>query len=124
MKHLLKIAHDWAVRCFGTQMTDMPTRSIRIVEEAIELCQAYGVERDVVADVLVNVYARPVGKVEQEMGGVLMTAYLMCEARGWNPEDIFVTELRRVLAKTTKHFEDRNAEKITIPYKSPMGIDA
>lgn len=41
-----------------------------------------------------------------------MTANLFCEMKGWEPKAIFLIELRRVLAKTIKHFEERNAEKI------------
>ena len=114
MKNLLAIALDWGTRSFGeVQMHSPGTRSLRVVEEAIELAQACNVPQETVELCVREVYSKPKGDVNQEVGGVLMTIYLfvagLCH---YGPEHYFVTELRRVLAKPPKHFADRNAAKI------------
>jgi hypothetical protein len=61
------------------------------------------------------VYDRPRGDVAQEMGGVLMTAYVMCAGSlGEDPMNIFQKELRRVLKKTPEEFAKRNTEKMSL----------
>lgn len=120
MQHLIDIAFDWAMRCFGiAQMNDPYTRSLRVGEEAMELMQACYVEREKMHQMVDIVCDRAVGEVHQEIGGVLMTIFLFVAGvghhyRGNDPTSYFVTELRRVLAKPPKHFEDRNAEKIAL----------
>lgn len=124
MKHLLEIAYDWALRCFGYEhMTNEPVRALRVGEEAIELMQACKVNRELAHLLVDQVYDRPVGNVPQEIGGVLMTIYLFCMVFGlrhWgrDPQEYFVHELRRVLGKPPKHFTGRNEEKIS------SGLDA
>ena len=118
LKSLLGIALDWATRSFGEQQMHNPgTRSLRVVEEAIELCQSCDVPQETVELCVREVYARPKGVVNQEVGGVLMTIYLFIAGLGHlyggdDPEWYFVTELRRVLGKPPKHFADRNAAKV------------
>ena len=113
---LTKIAFDWGVRCFGReQMSNHGTRSLRVVEEAIELCQAAGVSREDAYRVVSQVYERPAGEFKQEIGGVLMTAFLMCEMMSYDVEEVFTSELRRVLNKPPEHFAMRNKEKINLP---------
>ena len=125
MKHLLDIALDWARRSFpDEQMKNPATRSLRVVEEAMELAQACDVPLETVQLCATTVYSRPKGDVAQEIGGVLMTIYLFVGALGWlygghSPIFFFVKELRRVLAKPPKHFTDRNAEKTALGLDVP-----
>jgi hypothetical protein len=60
------------------------------------------------------VYDKPRGSITQELGGTLLTAYALCKALDLDPEIVFVTELRRVLAKAPKYFEQRNETKISL----------
>lgn len=118
MKNLLAIALDWATRSFGkAQMRNPGTRSLRVVEEAIELAQSCNVPQETIELCVREVYSKPKGIVNQEVGGVLMTIYMFIAGVGHlyggdDPEWYFVTELRRVLAKPPKHFADRDAAKI------------
>lgn len=124
LNHLIDIAVDWAKRCFGAQMDNLPERALRHVEEAIELCQAVRVPKEKVIECLEIVYAKPPGDPEQEMGGTLLTAFLFAAAHNnlqkrdsgvdRDPLEYFVRELRRVLAKPPKHFTDRNQEKVDL----------
>jgi hypothetical protein len=119
MKYLLAIAFDWGIRCFGRDhMMNLAVRSLRIVEEAIELCQAYDVPETKVHECVAMVYSRPKGAPYQEMGGVLLTAFELCAAREEDPIEVFTVELRRVLGKPAKHFTERNEEKLA------LGMDA
>lgn len=115
VRHLLDICFSWALRAFGPdQMANRPTRAIRILEEAAELCQAVDVDPSVALKVVADVYGRPVGVPRQEMGGILVTAYLFCSMNNWDPEDVFAAELNRVLAKPVEFFTRRNGEKINL----------
>lgn len=115
MSIMSRIAHDWAVRSFGADhVSDTKTRSIRSLEEAAEFCQAAGAPKELAIKVIETVYSRPVGKAEQELGGVLLTAAIVIESLGLDYDEILERELRRVLQKTPKHFAERNQEKIDL----------
>lgn len=117
MRPLAAVAWDWACRCFGNQMRDTPTRAIRTLEEVAEFCQAVGVDREQAYRVVTTVYSRPAGEALQELGGVLMTSYLLCAQWGVDPEEVFLRELRRVLAKEAGRpgtFAERNQEKVDL----------
>ena len=113
MRPVYIVARDWAIRCFGKAHVDNKTIcALRLVEEAIEYAQAIGVPEISVALVTKAVYERPKGEPYQELGGVLMTATVAATTQYWDPDDVFETELRRVLAKPTEHFAARNREKL------------
>lgn len=119
MKHLIDIAWDWGVRCFGlSHMKNFRIRSLRATEEVIELGQALGVPEDVVHKLVTAVYARPPGTAYQEVGGSMVTLMCLCHAMGYDPEEAFAVEIRRCLTKDPAHFAKRNQDKID------MGLDA
>lgn len=121
MRPVYYIARDWAYRCFGSgQMADPPTRCLRLVEEAAEVSQACGVSAEKLVEVINMVYARPPGSTNQELGGVMMTACLLSMTLNKDPDEVFDTELRRVLGKSTQHFAERNKEKIHLLGKVPV----
>lgn len=115
MKPLHQLALDWATRSFGRDhVTNLPIRSLRLAEEATELAQAYGVPREKMLDLVNIVYDRPRGDPVQEIGGVMMTVVVLCAANGIDPDDAFITELRRVLEKPAAHFAQRNLDKVQL----------
>jgi NTP pyrophosphatase (non-canonical NTP hydrolase) len=114
MSILARIATAWAARCFPEQITNLPERSLRTVEEAIELCQAFEVPKKTILMCVENVYSKPPGDVLQELGGTLMTANILCEIMGVEADKVMEIELQRVLAKPTRHFADRNESKLKI----------
>ena len=60
MSILSRLACEWAVRAFGLDhVANIPTRALRILEEAVELCQAVGVPQDKVDLCTDTVYKRP-----------------------------------------------------------------
>lgn len=115
MKATVRIALGWAIRAFGADHVYNPSvRSLRVAEEAVELAQAYGVDKRTMLHLVETVYSRPAGKPEQEMGGVLMTINVMCAASKADPDAVFERELMRVLAKPVEHFTRRNQDKIEL----------
>jgi len=113
--YLIEVAHDWALRSFGQeQMTNEKTRALRLVEEAIELCQAVGVSENDVHQTLTKVYTGEPGDPVQELGGVFLTAFLMSKVMRVPAIEVFVKELRRVLGKDPAIWAARNANKVNV----------
>ncbi len=115
MKFIQQLANNWAIRAFGFEHTkNSKVRALRLLEEAIELAQAEGVQRHLVDHCTEVVYSRPVGEAHQEIGGVLMTAAVYCGCVGRDMEEVLATELDRVLAKPLTQFHQRNQDKINL----------
>ncbi len=118
-KALTQIAVEWGQRCFGVEhMRNRGIRALRFAEEAIELAQACGVSEDKAAELVRVVYSRPAGKVDQEVGGSMVTLAVLCHTLGIDLEDAFQIEVRRCLSKDPAHFAERNREKLG------LGLDA
>lgn len=114
-KPLYHIIFDWGVRCFGDEhMRNPRIRALRLVEEAIELCQAVGVDQAMVAKQVSEVYARPHGDKFQELGGVMVTTIAFAMCVGLNPDTVLEAEVRRCLSKTPEEFAKRNKAKMQI----------
>jgi len=110
-----KIVFDWGIRCFGREhMYNMQVRSIRLIEEAVELAQTFNVPKDQLHKLVDIVYSREVGKSEQELGGVLVTTAVICEALQTTMHTAMLREVRRCLSKPPEHFAERNKEKLQL----------
>lgn len=115
MKHLQMLAYSWAVRAFGARHVNTSSvRALRLVEEAIELAQAEHVSKEMIDRCTEVVYSRPAGHHHQELGGVIMTAAIYAEQKGYKLEDVLTAELNRVLSKPLEHFAHRNDEKLQL----------
>jgi len=115
MSIMSRLAAEWALRSFGgLHVTNIPERSLRTVEEAIELCQSLNVPKEKVLLAVETVYSRPIGSPMQEIGGVLLTTAILCEVLKVEPDDMLEMELARVLSKTKEHMEARNKEKLAL----------
>lgn len=87
----------WVKRVFGKAMLyDKTERSLRFIEEAVELVQACNLPVEAVLNVVEYVYSRPKGDIEQEVGGVALTLAALCEAQGQCLETAATGELARV----------------------------
>jgi hypothetical protein len=107
-----RIIWEWGCRCFGEEhMLDRKARALRLVEEAIELAQAMEVPEQQIQKLTSVVYKRPVGEPAREIGGVFVTAILMSQCLGWQPQTMIELEVCRCLAKSPEDFAKRNAEK-------------
>lgn len=88
---------DWMRSTFtGAECEDVPERSLRMAEEALELTQACGVDAATLHQLVDYVFSRPVGKPQQEIAGCLVTIYAIASALGVDGQAEFETELVRI----------------------------
>lgn len=73
--------YSWCCGCFGHELSeDKVERNYRFLEEAAELVQACGMTEDEAISVIKYVFNRPLGNVNQEVGGVMITLAALCQA--------------------------------------------
>lgn len=102
----------WAQNAFGiAEATSLPQRGLRLLEEAIEAYQAAGGAPDMAHKLVDYVFARPVGELFQELGGVGVTLLALAAAAELSADGCESAEVNRVLAKPLAHFAERNANK-------------
>lgn len=71
----------WMLECFGADsIFDKQERSIRFLEECLELAQACGVTIDQAYAMVDFVFKRNAGEIDQEVGGVMVTLAALCAA--------------------------------------------
>jgi NTP pyrophosphatase (non-canonical NTP hydrolase) len=95
---------------------DRNERTHRFLEEALELAQASGCSRDEVLALVNYVYGRPEGKVEMEVGGVLVTLAGLCGALKLDMEAAGEAELKR----NWDRIELIRAKQASKPHGSPL----
>lgn len=109
--------HVWLLRCFGREIAaDTVERNHRFLEEALELVQANGCTRAEALQLVGYVYGRPVGELQQEVGGVMVTLAALCKASGVDMEWCGDVELERVWTK----IEQIRAKQAAKPKRSPL----
>lgn len=107
-----EVAVRWATDCFGADhVNSVEQRAIRFFEEAVELYQAAGGDLAMGHKLLDFVFNRPVGTIEQELGGVGNTVLLLANAAGLDADEAELKEMIRVLSKDPSEFMKRNEEK-------------
>jgi hypothetical protein len=92
-------------------MRTVQQRGVRFLEEAIELYQAAGADKDKAHELVDYIFGRPVGELGQEFGGVGVTLLALAEAASLDADSCERTELKRVLALPPEHLAQRNREK-------------
>lgn len=98
-----KNVFDWMAKCFQRkEALTLKQRAFRFLEEANELAQAAGVTREDAVRTVDYVYARPVGQIKQELGGVMVTACGVATAAGLSLATAGHLELRRCVENTEK----------------------
>lgn len=104
--------HAWCVAVFGDHDDrSIPQRGLRMMEEAIEAAQSCGCDPAMLHRLIDHVYGRPVGEIQQELGGLGVTLLALAEAAGLSADDAESHELARVMGKPLAHFAERNAAK-------------
>lgn len=115
-----KAVHSWCKAAFGERnATHLPQRGLRLIEEALELAQACGCDREQIHKYVDYVYSRPVGTIHQEIGGLSITLLALSEAAGFFAEDCEVTEWNRLRTKPLEDFRKRNEDKDAAGFKAP-----
>lgn len=106
---------EWGRRCFGkAHMADRIIRAARFFEEAAELVQAVGLDRQHALRAFDHVYSRTPGNVFQEAGGVSVTLMALCDVLGLSADKCEADEIVRCLSKAPEYFAERNKNKIAV----------
>ena len=104
--------HAWCVAAFGDHdARSIPQRGMRLAEEAIETAQACGCDAAMLHRLIDHIYAKPVGELVQELGGLGVTLLALAEAAGVSADRAELQELERVRSKPLAEFAARNAAK-------------
>lgn len=102
----------WTRAAFGPdQATSLPQRAVRLLEEALEAYQACSGDPEMAHRLVDFVFARPVGELRQEIGGVGVCTLALAASAGLSADAAERTEWERVQAKPLEHFQRRNAAK-------------
>lgn len=102
---------EWVRTRIGLEHMNRRERAMRLLEEAIELAQAEGIEHWQVTSQSRHVYNRPPGKPDQEAGGVAVCLLAWCESTGNTLFEIAKAELERIEAKPIEEIRGSLARK-------------
>lgn len=107
----------WIQHCFGPVIAaDRTERNQRFLEEALELVQSGGCTEHEAVQLVRYVYARPVGDLAQEVGGVMNTLAALCTAHGVDMMDAAEAEMVRVWGMSDRI----RAKQVAKPKHSPL----
>lgn len=107
----------WLLACFGEAIArDRQERSHRLLEEVLELVQTADCTASEAHQLVDYVFARPVGEMDQEIGGVMNTLAAFCLAHGHDMAESGERELARVWTK----IEKIRAKQAAKPKHSPL----
>lgn len=102
----------WAVQNFGKVAKNHDERAARLVEEAVEICQVQGVSEEVIHRIVCRVYSRPVGRLEQEIGGTTLALMAVAENAGLSMDKCAEDEFNRVMQRDKQWWQWKHQEKV------------
>jgi hypothetical protein len=92
-----RLVAEWILTTLGEESaTNGAERVLRLVEEAVELAQACGVDAATVHRLVDYVFERPVGDPPKEIAGCMVTLYGAASALGVDADEEFRKELLRI----------------------------
>jgi hypothetical protein len=104
----------WAADTFGPVALDQNERTLRFLEEAIELAHSLDIPIGQLSAIAERVYARPAGKVDREIGQVQLTLDMLAEVYGCNARAEGRREFDRVRSIPKAEWEARHAAKVKL----------
>lgn len=107
-------ALNWAVEMFGDVALEPRERTMRFIEEAIELAHALHLERETLDAITERVYGRGHGKIYQEVGQTQMTLEGLAKVIGIDLEGEADREFFRIQAIPKSEWQRRHAAKQAI----------
>ena len=103
------------------EIDDAPERTLRHVEEALELAQACNVDAATLHRLVDYVFSRPVGNPKQEIAGSLVTLYAAASALDVDAQVAFEDELERIhqpeVIERCRRRQHEKREALMQPYK-------
>lgn len=107
---------DWLVACFSKcALFGREERTHRFLEEALELSQACGCLKGEALALVDYVFARPVGDVDQEVGGVMVTLAALSSVHNIELDHAAETELRHNWQRSDVIRSKRDARPVGSP---------
>jgi Lar family restriction alleviation protein len=107
----------WMLACFGPEISkDKIERNHRFLEEALELVQSNGCTRNEAIQLVDYVFNRPIGDLNQECGGVMVTLAALSNASELNMIEAGEKELARIWEKIDSVREKQKMK----PSNSPL----
>lgn len=91
---------DWVRSRLGLHYMHPRERAMRLLEEAIELAQAEGINVERCHNQVNHVYNRPKGEPEMEAAGVAVCLLAWCNARSKNLFALAAEEIARIESKS------------------------
>lgn len=108
------LALKWAVEMFGNVALDPRERTMRFLEEAVELAHALDIDHVTLQAIVKRVWARDKGYIPREIGQAQMTLEALAEAIGHCAEREAAQEFARVQAIPKAEWQQRHAAKMAI----------
>jgi NTP pyrophosphatase (non-canonical NTP hydrolase) len=106
-----QLMRQWALLVFGPRNEEITPyiRSLRLLEEVLELCQTDNVSLRDIATIIDQVYSKPVGERASEVGGVVTCLVAYCDVAGLDLEERFFAEFTRIMdPKLMEKVRNRN----------------
>lgn len=123
MKLWQRLTWRWTELVFGDRIKEASTprvRVLRLLEEVLELTQAEAIPEADVLTVIRQVYDKPPGEPERELGGVMITAAGYADAAGYDLEEAFWSEFERIMDPVKiEKVRHRNLEGDKIGMRKP-----
>lgn len=85
----------WLAKVWPKQVMDVEERALRFGEESLELIQSLGVTREQALLLVEQVYNKPAGEPDQELGGTTVTLASLCNVTGMDPDEAYEREFAR-----------------------------
>lgn len=105
-------AWNWAAQSFGdSHVMDLKVRTLRVLEEAIELYQSLEGDEATAHKLLAHIFTKPLGEPKKELGGLSVTMLVLATSLNTSLDACEVIELNRVLSKPLEHWRERNERK-------------
>lgn len=115
---------QWTRETFGTHIAIDPwERSMRLIEEAIELVQATGIREDEIHAMVDRVYSDNPGNPAQEAAQVLVTLFALASAHNIALDHEFSEEFFRISA-SKEEIRESHREKAAQGLAKQGGIPA
>lgn len=100
-----KMIEDMYTLVWGPEAMVLRERTMRSLEEQIELAQAVGLTEDEVKQIVRYVFSRPPGEPGQEIAGSLITLFAMAQALGVDSYTLMMKEINKVIANRNEYAE-------------------
>lgn len=112
----------WAVATFGDVAKDRRERTMRFLEEAVELAHALDIDRETVQAICKRVWNRDKGYIPREIGQAQMTLEALAASIGHDADREASNEFDRVRKIPKGEWATRHAAKVAIGIAQPQPL--